>query len=115
MGQPIQILSTTVVGDVAMFSTDRGITGQSGDSLARGDDRGDGFPATLAGEVFALDDSIDHVTVASNQVVARRSGGWDDALLGRVASAITGFFVFYRGEGSETGPLQDADATAASE
>jgi hypothetical protein len=101
MGQPIQILSTTVVGDVAMFSTDRGVTGQSGDSFARDDDRGDGFPAALAGEVFALDDGIDHVTVASNQVVARRAGGWDDALVERVGSTITGFFVFYGGGGEQ--------------
>ncbi len=94
MGQPMQVLSTTVVEGVALFATDRGVTGQDGASFGRGEG-GDGYPARLAAEVFAADDAVDHVFVGSNQVVARRAGGWDDPALDRVRSVITGFFVFY--------------------
>ena len=94
MGQPMQVLSTTVVDEIAMFATDRGITGQDGASFGRAD-TGEGFPTRLAAEVFDADETVDHVFVGSNQVVARRPGGWDDAALDRVRSAIAGFFVFY--------------------
>ena len=95
MGQPMQILNTTVVDAIAMFATDRGVTGQEGVSLARGDDAGEGFPAALGGAIFAADDAVEHVFVASNQVVARRGDGWSEARLDAIAAVITGFFVFY--------------------
>ena len=95
MGQPMQVFSTTVVDSIAMFATDRGVTGQEGVSVARDAEATGEFPSELAAEIFATDDGIDHVFVASNQVVVRRSGDWDDALLDSVAAVITGFFVFY--------------------
>ena len=95
MGQPMQVLSKTVVDDIAMFATDRGVTGQDGVSIARGDEAAEEFPDQLAAEVFAVDEGIDHVFVASNQVVVRRPGGWEDELTDRVAEVIVGFFVFY--------------------
>lgn len=94
MGQPIRLLSTVVAGDVAMFSTDRSVTGQAGAAFTRGG-AGEGFPARLAAEVFDADGEVGHVFVASNQVVARRGGGWDDAALEAVGGVITRFFVFY--------------------
>ena len=97
MGQPMQVLNTTVVDAIAMFATDRGVTGQEGVSLARGDEAGEGFPSALAGEIFATDDRIEHAFVVSNQVVVRRTDGWDEAALGEVADVISGFFVFYSG------------------
>ncbi|MCB2224075.1 MAG: hypothetical protein KQH83_07870 [Actinobacteria bacterium] len=98
MGQPIEILSTTVTGDVAMIATDRGVTGQAGASFRRDGAGGEGFPALLAAELFAADDAVGRVFVASNQVVVERAGGWDDAVLDRVRAAITAFFVFYAGD-----------------
>ena len=94
MGQPMQVLSTTVIDEIALFATDRGVTGQDGASFTRGDE-GDGFPVRLAADVFAADEAVEHVFVASNQVVARRSGGWDDGRLEAIAAVITAFFVHY--------------------
>jgi len=95
MGQPMQILDTTVVDAIAIFATDRGVTGQEGVSVSRGDEAGDGFPVALADAIFDTDDGIEHVFVASNQVVARHAEGWTEDLLDAVSGVITGFFVFY--------------------
>ncbi len=97
MGQPIQILTMTVVDAIAMFTTDRGVTGQQGVSVARGEEAGEGFASLLARKVLEADSGVDHVFVASNQVVARRSEGWDDTLTAQIADVITGFFVYYDG------------------
>lgn len=95
MGQPIQVLSKTVLETIAMFATDRGVTGQDGFSYSPSDDLGGGYPGRLAGEVFAADDGVEHVFVVFNQVVLRREGGWDDAALERTAAVINRFLVFY--------------------
>jgi len=95
MGQPIQVLSKTVLDTIAMFATDRGVTGQDGASYSPSDDTTGGYPARLAGEVFATDGGVEHVFVVSNQVVARREDGWDDEALEATAAVINGFFVFY--------------------
>ncbi|MCJ7726576.1 MAG: hypothetical protein MUP76_09360 [Acidimicrobiia bacterium] len=91
----MQVLSTTVIDAIAMFSTDRGFTGQGGVSVARGDESGDGYPAALAAEIFGADDAAAHVFVASNQVVVRRDQAWDPAGTDLIAGVITRFFVFY--------------------
>jgi hypothetical protein len=95
MGQPIRLLSTVVAGDVAVFDTDRSVTGQDGAAFAPGTDPAGGFPAALAARIFEADDRVGHVFVASNQVVARRESGWDDAAVEAVGAVITRFFVFY--------------------
>lgn len=96
MGQLIQVESS-VVGDVAMFHTDRTITGQDGVSFSSADEASDdSFPAQLATELFGADPSVDHVFIASNQVVVRRAGGWAQAPVVRVASeTVSRFFVHY--------------------
>lgn len=91
----MQVFSKTVIDTIAMFSTDRGVTGQAGVSVDRSTEPSDEFPAALAAKILATDDAIDHVFVASNQVAVRRSGGWDDAVLESVSAVITDFFVFY--------------------
>jgi hypothetical protein len=95
MGQPIRIVTTTVVGSVAMFATDRSITGQEGISFSAGDEPGPGLPARLATEIFAVDAVADNVFVAANQVAVRRAAEWDDAALDAVAGVIARFLVFY--------------------
>ena len=99
MGQVIEIDGTTVAGDVAAFHTDRGITGQDGFSFSASDEAAaaESFPGDLATRLFAADDDVDHVFVASNQVVVRRSGGWDDGSLEDMGGVIAAFFVFYAG------------------
>lgn len=96
MGQSIQVASTTV-GDVVIFDTDRSITGQDGVVFASADeaDVGGEFPAQLAARIFAGDARIDHVFVASNQVVVRRPGGWDDTVRDQIDAVVSDFFLFY--------------------
>ena len=97
MGQPITISGSTVEGSVAAFHSDRSITGQDGVSFGSAENAGaaDSFPGDLAARLFAADDAIDHVFIASNQVVVRRSGSWDDSTLSAAAGVIERFFVFY--------------------
>lgn len=96
MGQAIEV-DPQVIGDVAIFSTDRGLTGQDGAGYesaaeAAADDR---FPGRLAQRLFASDDRLDSVWIASNSAVLRRPGGWDDAVVTSAAGVISGFFLYY--------------------
>jgi hypothetical protein len=98
MGQPIRISSTTLVDRVAVFDIDRIITGQDGVSYRSSDeaDGDDSVPGRLASSIFAADPDVDHVFVASNQIVVRSDGGWDDPALRPLRDVIARFFVFYR-------------------
>jgi len=93
MGQPIEV-QAIVLGEVAVFDTDRSITGQDGHGFTRDSDPG-GFAGRLAARLFTIDESIVHVFAASSQVVARRSEGWDDASVSRASREIRELFVFY--------------------
>ncbi len=96
MGQRIQTTST-IIGDVLLLDGDRAITGQDGTvypspEAAAEDDR---LPGRLAAELFGADPEIDHVFVASSQVVVRRPDGWDDAAVSAAQSVVEAFFLFY--------------------
>jgi len=97
MGQPITITATTVDGVMAAFHTDRGITGQDGVSFESAEvaEGSASMPGDLASRMFGSDDALDHVFIASNQVVARRVGGWDAGSLTAASSLVEAFFVFY--------------------
>lgn len=96
MGQPIKV-EATQVSEVVIFDTDRSITGQDGSGFASLEEAAavEIFPAQLAARLFQSDDTIDHVFVASNQVVVRRPSGWDTADVARASGVITDFFLFY--------------------
>ena len=98
MGQPITVVSTIVEAGVAAFHTDRAMTGQDGTGFASGDDAVEAgtIPGDLASKLFASDEAIDHVFIASNQVVVGRENGWDEASLAVAAEIVTTFFVFYQ-------------------
>lgn len=97
MGQPITVSAATVDGDIAVFDTDRSITGQDGATFGSAQDAVDAgsIPGELAGRLFDADDAVGHVFIASNQVVVGRTGGWDDAALAASTGIVTDFFVFY--------------------
>ncbi|MDX1690496.1 MAG: hypothetical protein R3290_05700 [Acidimicrobiia bacterium] len=103
MGQPIEVLRTTVVGDVLMIDTDRSITGQDGSAFSSASEAEESevFPGELAGRLFSSDEGIDHVFVASNQVVVRRPAGWDDGSADEAARIVADFFVFYRDQAGD--------------
>ena len=95
MGQSIEV-EATVVDDVALFSTDRAFTGQDGGSFSSSDEiEGSDYPAQLAHRLFSDVPAIDHVFVASNQVVVRRPHGWDDHVVDAASRVISDFFLFY--------------------
>ncbi len=96
MGQPIEV-AASVIDDVLILDTDRSVTGQDGTAYAsldeaRADDR---FPGRLAARLFESDEVIDHVFIASNTVVLRRHGGWDDAAVSVSSDVVSRFFLFY--------------------
>jgi hypothetical protein len=96
MGQAIEV-EPQVVGDVAIFATDRSLTGQDGSgyesaAAAASDDR---FPGRLAQRLYAADDRLNSVWIASNTAVLRRDGGWDDTAQTSTADVIRRFFLYY--------------------
>ena len=97
MGQPITIDSRTIDGMVAAFHTDRSITGQDGVVFASATAAGESqsLPGDLAMRLFESDTAVDHVFIASNQVVVGRSDDWIEPALDAVAGIISAFFVFY--------------------
>ena len=94
MGQRIEV-SAVPMGSVALFSTDRSITGQDGVGFTPGSIQGDGPPAELARRLFTADSSIDHVYVLSNTVSVRRQEDWDDDSLDDATGVISGLFIHY--------------------
>ena len=96
MGQSITVESRQVDG-FSVFSTDRSISGQTGASFgsAAEAEAATGFPASLAQRLFAADDQIDHVYVASNDVVVRRSGSWDGVAVDTATVVIEELFRHY--------------------
>ncbi len=99
MGQPIQV-EATQLGDVVIFDTDRSITGQDGAAYASRVEAADSdrFPARLAIELFDADGAIDHVFVASNQVVVRRSQAWTETTIDAAGQVVSDFFLYYPAE-----------------
>lgn len=112
MGQTITV-ETRVVGDVAIFDTNRSLTGQDGAGYGSADEAatGEDFPAELARRLFAKDESVSHVWVQSNAATVRRNGGWPAGALAAASGVISDFFVFYRDgvvpEPAEAEPVPD--------
>lgn len=100
MGQAIEVEAARI-GDAAVFSTDRSITGQDGVSYSSGEEaRADArFPGLLAARLFEAIESLRSVFVSSNEVVAERKGGWDDEALNLASRVIGDFFLFYPAAG----------------
>lgn len=97
MGQTINVSPATVVGQVALFDTDRSLSGQDGETYhtAADAEAGTTFPAALAQELFETDRVISSVYVYSNVVSVERPAGWDDAAKTGMSEAIRDFFVIY--------------------
>jgi hypothetical protein len=99
MGQTIEV-EAAEVGGVLIFTTDRSITGQDGASYATAAEANDdlGIPGQLASRLYAADDSLTSVFVASNQIVAARADGWGEDAIATLSGVISDFFLFYPGE-----------------
>lgn len=104
MGQLIQV-DASPIGRVALFSTDRSLTGQDGVSISSGTADGADPPHELARRLFAADRLIDHVHVLSNTVSVRRRQTWDHEAVDIAKEVIANLFIHY-GAGPST---SDAD------
>ncbi|MDJ0923833.1 MAG: hypothetical protein QNJ77_04655 [Acidimicrobiia bacterium] len=98
MGQSITVASKELDG-FCVFTTDRSISGQTGASFgsAAEAESATGFPAALAERLFAADHEIDHVYVASNDVIVRRSDSWNQATVAAATGVIEDLFRHYDG------------------
>jgi hypothetical protein len=96
MGQSITV-GATPLDRVVVFSADRSLTGQDGAAFGSAEEAAAaaGFPAALATRLFTSDPAIDHVYVASSEVVVRRSGDWDPDSIRAAATIIEDLFRFY--------------------
>jgi len=97
MGQRIEIEGTTVVGDAAIFATNRSFTGTDGEGFSSAAQAGasDTFPAKLAAEMFEADDDLNRVYIDQNTLVVNRSGAWPDEAVAATSKVIEDFFLFY--------------------
>jgi ferredoxin--NADP+ reductase len=93
MGQPIEV-TTTVLGDIAIFDADRSFTGQDGHSFTA-PDNGTEPPEILAARLFGSDPEIKHVHVLSNTVSVQRNNGWLEKELRDATMIVERLFVFY--------------------
>ncbi|CAN5747823.1 ferredoxin--NADP reductase [soil metagenome] len=110
MGQTIQVQSTQI-GDVALFDTDRSLTGQDSHSFA-GPSDGDDPPALLSNRLFDSDPAMRHVHVLSNTVSIERDGGWDQASVAAASSVISNLFVFYNADADPNDTLREENYNA---
>lgn len=97
MGQPIELLDRTVVGDVAIFTLDRNLTSmatRSFDEVPQ-DPGADDFGAILARRIFEADVGIDRVFIAANAVQVTRSAGWSGPAGQRIGAVIADLYRFY--------------------
>ena len=96
MGQLIEV-EHVVLGDVAIFDTDRSLSGQDGETFgSAGEGRDSGtFPGQAADAIFSADDATSSVYVYSNTISVKRRGGWSDDSATAAASVIRNFLVHY--------------------
>jgi ferredoxin--NADP+ reductase len=97
MGQRIQV-EAALIGEVALFSLDRSLTGQDGLSFYVDTADGDEPPGDLANRLFAADDQIDHIQILSNTVTVHRRDTWDPETTDRASEIISNLFIHYSPE-----------------
>lgn len=96
VGQVISVSSATV-GQTAVFSLDRSLTGQDPRVFTDPRHDGDDAVARMAGRILA-DPEVTHVHVLSNVVTVGRTGEWDIGSLNEARDTIATMFVHYGAE-----------------
>ena len=96
MGLLIEV-QKVVLGNVAIFDTDRSLSGQDGETFSDAASAGDAttFPGQVASALFGHDETISTVYVYSNTISVTRSGDWSDAQAGDAAEVIRNFLTYY--------------------
>lgn len=105
MGQLIEV-SAVAIGDIALFDTDRSLTGQ--DPWIFGEPtQGEEWPTVLANRLFETDPAINNIHMLSNTISVRRTGGWPDSDLDSAADVINRLFVFYEAAPDDVNALRE--------
>ena len=96
MGQLIEV-EHVVLGNVAIFDTDRSLSGQDGESFfdAEAAATSETFPALVAAALYAHDPQLSSVYVYSNAISVKRSSDWSDAQASEAGEVIRNFLVHY--------------------
>lgn len=96
MGQLIEV-DHLVLGNVALFDTDRSLSGQDGESYADPETAAASgtFPGRVAAALLTEIPSIESVYVFSNTISAKQSGGWSDESADTAARIIRNSLVHY--------------------
>ena len=96
MGQLIEV-DHLVLGDVALFDTDRSFSGQEGETYPdeATASASSTVPAKVAAELFAAVPSLLSVYVFSNTVSVSRTGGWSPDHLRTAGEIIRNSLVHY--------------------
>ena len=96
MGQSIEV-EHLLMGDVAVFDTDRSFSGQEGETYTSAADAAASstYPGQVASELFAVIPSISSVYVFSNTISVKNSEGWNDQQLTSAAGAIRNSLIHY--------------------
>ncbi len=96
MGQSIEVQSKPWE-TVCVFTTDRSITGQDGAGFGSEEDAeaAGSFAGRLAQRLLASDEAIDHVYVASNDVIVRRTDSWSSETVAVATTTIKNLFLHY--------------------
>jgi hypothetical protein len=97
VGQRIEIDGTTVVDGTVVFTTNRSLTGTTGEGYSSADAAGDAdtFAGKIAAELFESDASFDRVYVDQNALVVTRAGSWDTESVEAASHVIEDFFLYY--------------------
>jgi ferredoxin--NADP+ reductase len=96
LGQSI-VVETQVIGNVAVLTGNRSLTGQDGEAFSSpGDGDMAGTSASLlAARLFDGDPAIDHVFAQMHVVVVRRNEGWDATSLKGATRTFETLFVYW--------------------
>ena len=96
MGQLIEV-EQVVLGTVAIFDTDRSLSGQDGETFTDAQEASTSgtFPGLVAQALFNHEPQLTTVYVFSNTISVTRPRAWTDTEASDAASAIRNFLVYY--------------------
>ena len=96
MGQLIEV-EHLLLGNVAIFDTDRSLSGQDGETFTDADDAGESetYPGLVAQGILNHDVGIKSVYVFSNTISVSHSSEWTDDRAAAVAEIIRNSLVHY--------------------
>lgn len=96
MGQLIEV-DHSLLGDVALFDTDRSFSGQEGETFSDSESaRASGtYPGRVAAALFTRISSLESVYVFSNTISVKRAGGWTADLVDEAAGLVRNALIHY--------------------